>query len=315
MADPESCQRLTPSAQRGPTMHAVEGMVLGIFAVAWVFSPLRNAVAPVPLLDLLIVLPVGVSACLNLLLCTIMPSNEPVQAGFFAVTLTGFLGYLCVAIEAQTSGRYAAVFLGGGFLFQIPAGISLALLAVQGLLAAGAVSHRLWRLTQWQEGSLLLLAGLLCWLCLQQQIYVEWAVALLVVAALATASVLSAAGDAPRWARAHLGVYASLALLSDVLAYVAGVTVWAHLTMTTSLWLLILYRVVAPGKRPASLVPTAVVVADAQPLMPPSLNRRVFYVPPPVALQPSAARVHGDAVLFGGRPILLRTDGPVKKHI
>jgi hypothetical protein len=298
-------------------MHAVEGMVLGVFAAAWVYTPLRSSVAAVPLLDEMLVFPLGVAACANLLLCTLMPSNESVQAAFFALTLTTFLGYLFVSLEAQTSTPYAVVFFGGEFFFQIPAGISLGLLAVQTLLAAGAVSHRLWRLAQWQEGVLLLIAVLFCCLRIRQDAPAD-AAGLLVLVALAGASVASVDPRARVRVALHLAVYAVLVLVSVVLAYVVGVTVWAHLTMGVLLWSLVAYKFVAfrPPRDPAQAAPTAVVVGDAQAAQAGSLvGRRALYVPPPVAPQPSAARIHGDAILFGGRTLSLRAEAPVKKHI
>ena len=314
MADPENAQRPSLQPPRGPTMYAVEGMVLGICAMAWVYSPLRLALSPVPLLDEILVFPLGLAACLNLLLCTLEHSNESVQASFFALTLTVFLGYLFVSVEALTSSRYATVFFGGGFLFQIPAGISLGFLAVQTLLAAGAVSHRLWRLTQWQDGTLLLIPTLLCCLFLRERVHTEGVVVLLVLVALSAVSLFRASPTTRPWVFVYLGMYASLVFVSSVLAYTAGVTLWTHLTMTTLLWLLLVHKSVVADHPFEPLVPSAVVVADPPVPQSSSMNRRVFYVPPPIAPQPSSARIHGDAVLFGGRA-LLRADAPVKKHI
>ena len=308
MSDPENGPSLAPETSRGPTIHAVEGMVIGIFAVAWVYTPLRSSFAPVPLLDELLVLPVGVLACANLLLCTLVPSNEPPQAAFFALTLTAFLGYLLVALEAQSFPHYTAVFFGTGLLFQIPAGISLALLAVQALLAAGAVCHRLWLQTQWQEGTLLLIATLLSCLCLRQGVHVAPAVLLLILVLLALASLcVVTPALRPRWL-AHLAVYTCLVVFSNALAYASASTLWLHPAMTLLLWLLVVHKFVVPRAGPQSAYAYAQLPARSPAAAaPPSLVRRAVFVPPPVAPQPSAARIQGDAILFGGRSVVLRS--------
>ena len=323
MADPEN-GRVERVGSVGPTMYAVEGMVLGVVAAAWVYSPLRSTFAPTPLLDELLVLPVGVMACVNLLLCTIMPNNEPVQAGFFGVALTAFIGYLFVALEAQALPQYATVFFGGVFLFQIPAGISLGLLGVQTLLAAGALSQRLWQHTQWQEAALLLVAALLSCLCIVQNVQIGGVVCLLILVSIGSVSVCVVKPDVRAGGLyiAHLFAFGCLVITSNAVAYASGSTVWVHLTVTALLWLLLLCKFVLPKRprpAPAQPSPVVVVVPPAGGVLPngpfqavAGVNRRAFYVPPSNNSVLANARMHSDAVLFGG---LLRSDTPVKKHI
>jgi hypothetical protein len=242
MASLETGARDPESFPRGPTMHAVEGMIIGVFTVAWVYTPLRTVFAPVALLDELLLVPVGALACVNLLLCTLMPSNESPQAAFFGLVLAAFLGYLFVAMEAQGIPPYATAFFGIGFLFQIPAGISLALLGVQALVAAGGVCHRLWLQTQWQETALMLIATLVACLCLRRDHYVGPAIALLVLVLLAFASLCGVPRADPARITVHLFLNSCLALASNVLAFASGSTVLVHLAMTLLLWLLVVYK-------------------------------------------------------------------------
>ena len=287
-------------------MHAVEGMILGICAVAWVYTPLRTAFASVALLDEILLLPLGVSACLNLLACTLLPNNDPIQAAFFSLSLTLFLGYLLVAVEAQTSSQIGRVFFGGGFLYQVPAGVSLGLMAIQTLVAAGAVSHRLWRHTQWQEGALLLVSVLFACLYLRQKVFVAEASTLVCFAAVAMLSLNTTRVDAVGWRWFHLGAYTCLVAVSNALAYATNSTLWAHVTLTLFLWSLILARFCAVVDPVVSASVQSDEVEDA-PLLAPA----ACYVAP----HPPSLRTQCDAILFGGRPMLPRAGGVVKKHI
>jgi hypothetical protein len=248
---PQRAQSAIAYPKRGASIHAVEGGILGVVALAWVM--LRLQLSGTCLADEVILLSYFVASLFNLLGCTLVSDRDFVQGAYFGLCLCLWLTYAYLVVESLlvTGGTavgvnpYAHVFFGSMQLFQVAAGFSFALITLVTLLAGGAVSQRLWQQTLWMEGLVLLLAGVQAGLCKSMVIVLLDAVGVVLLGL----PVVGAWGwlfDSLLWKLGHLLVFITIGV-------VALITAWANQTTTVglplflvALTLLILVRFLQP---------------------------------------------------------------------
>ena len=157
--------------KRGATIHGVEGAILGVVALAWCM--IRLQLSATCLADEVILLCYFLASLVNLLGSTLVSDRDLVQGAYFGFCLCLWVTYLYVVVESLLvtgatgvgPNSFARVFFGSMQLYQVTAGVSLALVTFITLLAAGAVSQRLWEQTLWMDALVLFLGGVQAGLC------------------------------------------------------------------------------------------------------------------------------------------------------
>lgn len=173
MLDVESSPPSAASAypHRGPTIHAVEGAVFAMVALAWYSVRthyLQTSVAEEYLLVCFVTLPLA-----NLLLTAVMADNRVPQTAFLSACLTLLILTIYLVVESLvTRGEtsvgtdvYARLLLGNTALFPAYLAVTGSLAVVITSLAAGSIVDRLGRSTEWAEGSVIALALLQAGIC------------------------------------------------------------------------------------------------------------------------------------------------------
>lgn len=152
---------------QGANIYTVEGVIISAVGFAW-YEGVQSLRGVSPPLEQLIFQGVACAACVNLFLCTLPLNSAAVQRHFFSMVLAFFVAYTFVAsVVISNSGKgvqytspgnagnytlsqaYAALFLGDSppwdpLLPYVGMGGTLAILCVQTLVAAAAVSPNLW---------------------------------------------------------------------------------------------------------------------------------------------------------------------------
>jgi len=157
--------------KRGASIHGVEGAILGVVALAWCM--IRLQLSATCLADEVILLCYFLASILNLLGSTLVSDRDLVQGAYFGFCLCLWVAYLYLIVESLLvtgatgvgPNPFARVFFGSMQLYQATAGVSLALATLTTLLAAGAVSQRLWEQTLWMDALVLFLSGIQAGLC------------------------------------------------------------------------------------------------------------------------------------------------------
>ena len=145
--------------KQGPNIYTVETVILSIVGVAWMqgFQTLSSSF---PLLDNWAFPAILVAAVVDLFLCTVMDARV-VQRQFMAFTMGVTACYVYVACQILTPApsnlslnstvpslpdEYTTYFMGGGTgpLTPLNMAVSLAILVIQTLVAAAAISPYLW---------------------------------------------------------------------------------------------------------------------------------------------------------------------------
>ena len=137
----------TPQAN----IYTVEGVIMSAVGVGWceIFAALTIGGCPLNSFAFYVI---GIAALLNLFLCTVV-SAQKIQVVFMSLVMGITASYIWVAAKVLTAesiqtSAYAQYFLGSNALKDLfptlSISISLALLLVQTLIAAAAVTPNLW---------------------------------------------------------------------------------------------------------------------------------------------------------------------------
>ena len=316
MQDPEAHApaHAAPYPKRGATIHAVEGAILGVAGLAWM--AVRLQLSGTCLADELVLLGFSVAALANLLACTLVSDHDLSQGAYFsaAACLWGLYAYL-VAESLLVTGPtalgpnlYARVFFGSMQLFQAAAGVSLGLVTLLALLAAGAIGQRLWRQTLWIDALVVVLTGVHAALA-RNALLAGLDLAGVALLALPLVTAWDGLFGSLWWGLLHLGLFAAIAIVGTLVA-------WAHQTTTVALpaalaalLTLALVRLLQPLPpldlaSVSSLDPTAPPpppIAIPPPALPPApAPRPPAFAPQPAALDPWAPSMFLRPVTFHG---------------
>jgi hypothetical protein len=358
-SDPESSpQGAGPAPEadaypkRGATIYAVEGAILGVVSLAWML--VRLQLSATSLADEIALMGYFVASLVNLLASTLVSDHDYSQGAHFSLCLClwGLYAYLLVE-SLLTTGEtavgpdpYARIFFGSMQLFQIAAGVSYALVTLHTLLAAGAVSRRLWHQTLWVDGLIILLTGAQAALC-GNAVIVVFDVLCLLFLALPLVPALDWVVASLWWRLLHLFFTLATAIVTLAVAWASRTTAACLPVFLGALVVLFLVRllqplppidlasahdllhpteIVVPSAPPARevLAPasTAAVYRAARPPQPPSPYMALATAPPLLVSEtsqmsmraflsppqaPRGAVLAADALLFGGGRVSKKT--------
>ena len=320
-APPSADGELAAYPKRGATIYAVEGAILGVVSLGWML--IRLQLSSTCLADEVVLVSFFVSGLVNLLACTLVSDHDLSQGAHFSLCLSlwGLYAYLLLESLLTTgstavgSDPYARVFFGSMQFFQVAAGVSCALVSLHALLAAGAISRRLWRQTLWVDGLVILLTGVQAALCGNVVIAIFDVIGL-VFLALPLVPQLEGVVETLWWRLFHLFFTVATGIVTLGVAWASRTTGVGLPVFLACLVLLFLVRLLQPlppiDYASVSHLPSAppasevLVVAPPPPpppaaphLRPPPSTPPAFLFQPPAPPQGQRASLAPDALLFG----------------
>lgn len=133
---------------RGTSIYAVEGAVWSCIVLAWVVlrCNISNAAFEVSALG-----PAVIMSFCNLLASSLATARETAETLYFQVLFGIWLAFAYETLDVMGSSNLAGIVLGNQALGMASMAVSVALLTVQTLVAAAAVSESLWDKCTWAD--------------------------------------------------------------------------------------------------------------------------------------------------------------------